>query len=147
MKRVLLPLALVMAAIEPVQAQIFKCTENGKSVFSDRPCAPDAAAMDVKPAAGGYNRLDDLRARSRTAQNEAELLKIDMDRAARRQATAREIDVKRQAEADRCKEIREKKQDAEYWAKEFRHPDNVQREQDKAKHWKERLWWECKQLD
>jgi hypothetical protein len=35
-----------------VQAQVYKCKIDGKTVFSDQPCAADAKPMDVRPAAG-----------------------------------------------------------------------------------------------
>lgn len=37
------------------QAQVYKCKEDGKTVFSDRPCAADAQTIKVRPAAGHSN--------------------------------------------------------------------------------------------
>lgn len=34
------------------QAQIYKCTVAGKTVFSDQPCDADAKPLDVRPASG-----------------------------------------------------------------------------------------------
>lgn len=47
------PLIIVAAMLAlPVHAQIYKCTEDGKTVFSDKPCRPDAKPIEVRPAAG-----------------------------------------------------------------------------------------------
>lgn len=49
-------LAICAAVIASTsQAQIYKCTVDGKSVFSDRPCAADSQPINSTPAAGGYN--------------------------------------------------------------------------------------------
>lgn len=48
----LLAIAAVVALSAPARAQIYKCQINGKTVFSDQPCAPDAAPIKVQPARG-----------------------------------------------------------------------------------------------
>ena len=35
-----------------VQAQVYKCKVDGKTTFSDRPCATDAKPINVRPASG-----------------------------------------------------------------------------------------------
>lgn len=49
MKRVML-IAAVAAAI-PAHAEMYKCNEGGKTVYSDQPCA-GAQKIDVRPASG-----------------------------------------------------------------------------------------------
>lgn len=109
---------LVAVLITPAQAQqVFKCSENGKTVFSDHPCGDSAQELDVRPSRGGY----------------------DPGAAAR-------IDAERQAKVDKCREIREARNDAKYWAGEFQHKDNIRREEEKAKSAQDALWWECREV-
>lgn len=140
-------LASLLMATWTAHAQVYKCVENGRKVFSDIPCSNSAEKVDVRPAAGDYDAAAGARARSETAATLARFAAEDAARqAAREQAEAQSL-AERAAVQDRCTELRENKNKAEYWANEFHHPDNIRREKEKAKHWKDRLWWECKQLD
>lgn len=133
----------VAAVCLPAHAQVYKCQEGGKTVFSDTPCRADAVPMDVKPATGDYDPVDGMRAQSRTLNDQAELMRIDNERAANRRAAAIDYERGRKSESERCYQIRKGKAEAQYWAKEFRHPDNVRREQEKAKYLGEREFFEC----
>lgn len=44
---------------------------------------------------------------------------------------------------DKCDQLREKHADAKYWSNEFRHPDNIRREQEKAKKAASDSFFEC----
>ena len=44
---ILLALLAVLVAPSAVAQQIFKCTEHGKTVFSDHPCGETARAPDL----------------------------------------------------------------------------------------------------
>lgn len=52
MKKTAVILAAIAAIALPAQAQVFKCQEGGKTVFSDRPCHANAAPLPVTPAVG-----------------------------------------------------------------------------------------------
>lgn len=39
---------LTLLLVLPVQAEIFKCTTNGNTTFSDQPCAKDAQTITLK---------------------------------------------------------------------------------------------------
>jgi hypothetical protein len=52
----ILALALV---VSPAFAQVFKCSINGQTSFSDQPCTGSGQAITVKPASG--TRIDDSR--------------------------------------------------------------------------------------
>lgn len=145
MYRIILLLGLLSPSLV-AQAQVYKCVENGKTVFSGIPCSADAKAVNATPAMGDFDPAAAARVNSETAAIKAKLAAQDAERTAARQAAAARVESSRSAEQDRCANIRAKKNDAEYWAREFRHPDNIAREQAKAEHWKERLWWECKQV-
>lgn len=136
-------LASIAAITLPVQAQIFKCQEGGKTVFSDKPCHADSAPVNVKPASGEYNEGDGSRARSRALDEQAELMRIDNERAANRRSAVIMSESRRKSESERCYQIRKDKAEALHWASQFRHPANIQREQEKAKHLEQREFFEC----
>lgn len=66
-------LALVMSG--GASAQVYRCTIDGKVVFSGTPCALGAEPITVTPASGAGNRDDAVRAQTqarrdaRTAQD------------------------------------------------------------------------------
>lgn len=49
-----------------VQAQVYKCTEGGKTVFSDKPCGQDARVVEMKPASGAVGDQSGIDAAART---------------------------------------------------------------------------------
>ena len=51
MKPIIALLALVVLT-SAAHAQVYRCTIDGRVVFSDQPCAEDAVELDVRPAAG-----------------------------------------------------------------------------------------------
>ncbi len=144
--------AFVAAAIaaflaSPAQAQqVFKCTENGKTVFSDHPCGDTAHELDVRPARGGYDPAAAERIRSQTNRLNNQFDAEDRERQRAHEATARRIDAERQAKIDKCRKIREERDDAKRWAGEFKHKDNIKREQAKQKDAQDALWWECREV-
>ena len=52
MIRSLIPLLTLMLLSTVAQAQVFRCTVDGHTVFSDQPCAADAQEITVRPASG-----------------------------------------------------------------------------------------------
>lgn len=44
--------AVVLLLAASAHAEVYKCVENGKQVFSDQPCSKDAQKLNVKPASG-----------------------------------------------------------------------------------------------
>lgn len=50
MTRILVLAALCCAL--PAAAQVYRCKDGSTTVFSAQPCAPDAQAVDVRPASG-----------------------------------------------------------------------------------------------
>lgn len=134
-----------LLALSPAQAQVYKCTEGGKTVFSDRPCSADDAPLQVRPAAGQFDPAAGKAAEARAARDQAELQRIELQRQAARASEASAIEARQKAEQDNCTRIRRDMEQAQYWAGEFRHPDNVRRETEKANKLKDQLWWECKQ--
>ena len=141
MRHTLIVAALIFSTA--THAQVFKCQEGGKTVFSDKPCHADSAPVNVKPASGEYNEGDGSRARSRALDEQVELMRIDAERAANRRSAVIMSEARRKSESERCYQIRKDKAEALHWASQFRHPANIQREQEKAKHLEQREFFEC----
>ncbi|MCK0510473.1 DUF4124 domain-containing protein [Aromatoleum buckelii] len=134
-----------MLALHPsAQGQVYQCRESGRIVFSGTPCDADSAPLEVKPAAGDYNQLDDRRARSRTETGRVELRRIDDERAARRRDAAAENELRQKAESDRCLQIREDRARAQRLAKARRPSDNARSERETAEKLSEREFFECR---
>lgn len=138
-------LAAILSAPASAQ-QIFKCVENGKTVFSEWPCGDSAQELDVRPSRGGYDPGAAARIRSQTEGLNRRFDAEDRARQRASEATAQRIDADRQAKVDKCRKIREARNDAKYWAGEFQHKDNVRREEEKAKSAQDALWWECREV-
>lgn len=136
--------AAVLALHPPAQGQVYQCREGGRTVFSGTPCDADSAPLEVKPAAGDYNQLDDVRARLRTETGRVELKRIDDERAVKRRDAAAENELRQKAESDRCLQIREDRARAQRLARTLRHPDNARREKDAAEKLSEREFFECR---
>jgi len=136
-------LALILAAlICPPALAINKCIVDGKVTYSDLPC-PSSAKVENVQAPPPADMTEAVKARVRTIEDKQALRRKDNERIERRwaqdQAQARED---REAKA-RCNQIRDKKQEAEYWRSEFKHPDNVRREAAKADFYNDREFFEC----
>ena len=147
MSPIVIALAASVLISHPACAQqVFKCTENGKAVFSDHPCGDSARELDVRPARGGYDpgAAERIRSQADSVNRRFDAEQDARDRA--RQAAAARIDAERQAKADKCRKIREERDDAKYWAGEFEHKDNIRREEARAKSAQDALWWECREV-
>ena len=125
-------------------AQVFKCQEGGRTVYSQEPCSPRAEVIDATPATGGY---DASAAADRRAQNARIGLQnnlTDLERDTNRRIGDLQRRSDQSSKQAKCDQLRSRKERAEYWSKEFKHPDNVNREQEAAKKAGSDLWWECR---
>lgn len=141
MKTLILTAALVFSG--SALGQVYKCVEGGRTVFSDRPCAAEAERIDVRPATGEYDRAAGLRAESRRLTDESRLAEIEMQRRARARQSASPASRTDRNPPDECEQMRREHADAEHWAKTFRHPDNIKREQDRAKDLASKSFFGC----
>lgn len=145
MKIILLIAALALPAA--AQAQVYKCQDGGHTVYSQDPCPGRAQIIDATPATGGYDPGAAAQRRAQNARIGAQNAVEDARRDRLRAQTDAQRDAERAEKQRRCEQIRRSKQSSEYWSKEFRHPDNIRREQDRAKQAGSELWWECGKLD
>jgi hypothetical protein len=141
--RYLLFLLCILCA--PAHAQVFKCTMNGQTVFMDRPCHADAQPEAVRPAAGHYDPQAGAEARERAERDRAALAQREAERAqqAAEQARQQKLTELQPKPLSRCDQLLKDHADAIEWAGKFHHPDNIAREQAKAKHAAERSFFEC----
>jgi hypothetical protein len=51
MKKTLTAMTVLLLAAS-AHAQVFQCVENGRKVFSDKPCGQDAKPLEVRPSSG-----------------------------------------------------------------------------------------------
>ena len=140
--RPILFIALLFAS-STAFAQVFKCSVDGRTVFSDRPCSADSAPIDLRPAMGQYDRDAAREAETRTSRERARVSEIETERRVSQNRVQAEIEAKRQAELDRCAKIGKDKADAETRAARFHHPDQIKREREKAKHLATRQFFDC----
>lgn len=100
-------LAVVSAVCLPAHAQVYKCQEGGKTVFSDRPCGAGAKVIDASPATGEGDRSEYNSSAARLQRNTEYLReKEQREDAARAQRYAEEDRAKRLAEIDRRQQVR-----------------------------------------
>lgn len=135
-----------MALFSPAWAQVYKCEGAGATVFSDRPCGTEAQRVEAAPAAGAYDPAAGARRRLETDLLRSRQAADDAARVAARERAQAASEARKASERSRCDTLREQRADAQRWAGEFRHPDNIRREQQKAEAASDRLWWECKQI-
>lgn len=107
MKKVLVILTAVTAIALPAQAQVYKCQEGGKAVFSDKPCGVGAKVIDATPAAGEGDPSEYNSSAARLQRNMEYLReKEQREDAARERRYAEEARAKQLAESDRKQQIR-----------------------------------------
>ena len=53
--KTILYLILIFSALPTSAAQLYKCEESGKTVYSDIQCSPTAKAFTTMPSSGGFN--------------------------------------------------------------------------------------------
>jgi hypothetical protein len=104
--RKLLFILLVTAAL-PSQAQVYKCQEGGRTVFSGTPCGNGAKVIDATPATGDGDPSD-YNSSSARLQRNMEFLREKERREdeIRAQRYTEEARAKRLAEIDKQSQIR-----------------------------------------
>lgn len=101
MKRAVAIAVLLVAS--SAQAQVYKCTEGGKTVYSQTPCAGGDQPMDLK--VHQPTEADRLRAAAQSLRDQAFNARIDGERAAaerRSRIAADALQAEKDAKAKRC---------------------------------------------
>lgn len=97
MNRILLITFLV--APLPAMAQVYKCVENGKTVYAERPCSSSAQALNIGDSAATQQRLEAEQRGRQAGMREAQ--KNYDDAASRRLDALERADQRRAAAAPR----------------------------------------------
>lgn len=135
--------AMTLGAASTSIAQVYKCEERGRTVFSDRPCIADALPHEVRPAAGAYKPDDGQRARDRSAKEQARILRIEAERAAQARLRMQEAELRKEKAEARCEEIARNRARAQARSVSSSEGEAGKRAAQAAHHWKQRDFFEC----
>lgn len=127
-----------LLCVPQVAAQsIYKCEQGGRVVYSQIPCAPDADALDARPATGARDDAAAARARTRTLEGQREVTRIESQREAQRSEAAMARERARNRAEDerraRCDQILRERLRAERRSQEFDDNDSTRREAQRAR--------------
>ncbi len=137
MKLIVLLLFLPSLAI----AQTYKCTQGGKSVYSDRPCAPNAQKLDIGDSPADLERLREaarIRAEMQSNVGAGDSIRREAtDRAAQRRAEGvRPASTQTPSKEDYCNGLlrtaKEAKDEAAKWRYHQGLIDDAKRRQKEA---------------
>jgi hypothetical protein len=133
-------IALLLVVSPTAFGGVYKCSVDGKLVFSDIPCAPDAKQVQVSTASP--TEADQSAAKAR-ADNDIKEVKLQEERERIAREAAKRTSAKTPTQAEICADIKAKRADAEAWAERFSSPVNRLRELDKAKHYDDEYFSKC----
>lgn len=138
-------LAIIAAAVSsPVAAEVYKCQEGGKTVYSQMPCASDAKPMDLK--VDRPSDADRLRAKAQSRRERAFNAEVDRERAegeARNREAADEIQAGKDAKAKKCADYKSELARLEGTKDKWISPALRQRDHDRVSELKSALFSEC----
>jgi ubiquinone biosynthesis protein UbiJ len=67
---------LLCLFVIPVQAEVYKCTVNGRTEFSDQPCSDQAEKIEIKVTQPEQTAIDEQRAITATFKEESRVTEI-----------------------------------------------------------------------
>jgi len=67
---------LLCLFVIPVQAEVYKCTLNGQTAFSDQPCSEQAEKIDIKVKQPEQTAIDEQQAITATFEEESRVSQI-----------------------------------------------------------------------
>ena len=135
---------LLIAAAMPAHAQVYKCTEGGKTVYSQTPCAENAKPMDLK--VHQPTDAERLRAKAQSRRERAFNAQVDRERAegeARNREAADEIQAGKDAKAKKCADYKSELARLEGTKDKWISPALRQRDHDRVSELKSALFSEC----
>ena len=138
-------LAIIAAAVSsPAAAEVYKCQEGGKTVYSQMPCASDAKPMDLK--VDRPSDADRLRAKAQSRRERAFNAEVDRERAegeARNREAADEIQAGKDAKAKKCADYEAEVARLEGTKDKWVSPALRQQDHDRIRELKSALFSEC----
>lgn len=143
MKRVIVTAAL-FAAMLPAKAQVYKCLEGGKTVYSEIPCAKEGQQIDLH--VHQPSRADQLRAQAQSRREKAFNSRVDAENDAARlrsRAISDEVQAQKDAKAAKCSgyesEIKRREATQDKWIS----PALRQQDRDRVRELKDKHFSEC----
>lgn len=141
-------LAIIAVVIMPAEAQVYKCTVNGQTVYSGTRCAPGAEVIDTRPASGNPNAEDAYRAKLRAQQDinrvqadrRVEQLQRDIAKSQRQVA----IDLEAQQKQDRCDRLKERAIRERALEKRFITDEYKESARQAAREYEDRAFFDCR---
>jgi hypothetical protein len=141
-------LAWLLLVPQSLAQTVYKCEQDGRVIYAQMPCAPNAHEVDARPAAGAADTAAAARARTRTMEAQSEVRRIESERESQRRQTAMEREIARSREEDeraaRCDYIAQERVRAERRSKEYRVRDNIRREAQRARDLGAAEYLDCK---
>lgn len=144
---------IVIAALSaaPSSAQVYKCTVNGNTVYSGTPCATDATAITVKPAAGQPDALETYRAQQLAERDKLRVQSIDAERQMqrlqvemKRDQAVQSVQAEKQRQADKCANVRRDLAHEREWSERFIMEENRARARESARKLEDREFFDCR---
>lgn len=116
---------------------VYRCVVDGRTTFSQMPCAPDADRINATPAAGQAAPGAAERARATLMRQQAQVERVEASRQRQQAANQRqrefERDMSRATKEADCNYTTRRRESAEYLADNFVVPENIRREQANAR--------------
>lgn len=144
-------LIVATLATTPADAQVYKCMVNGNTVYSGTPCAADATAITVKPAAGQPDPLETYRAQQRAARDKLRVQSLDAEKQLRqletemkRDQALQAVQAEKQRKADKCANVRRDLAHEREWSERFIMEENRARARAAAKALEDREFFDCR---
>lgn len=147
-----LAIAVALAAIMPAEAQVYKCTVNGQTVYSGTRCAPGAEVIDTRPASGKPSAEDAFRARLRAQQDinrvqtERRMEKIQRDVAREMERSQRQLtmDLEAQRKQERCDRLKDRAIRERALEKRFITDEYKESARQAAREYEDRAFFDCR---
>lgn len=151
-RKLLLVAAVLSMATGAANAETYKCSQNGKTVYADQPCATNAARVDY----GADRVTTDQRRQAEIVhlRNQVSALQSDLEESRSKQiareqsqALTQAIDQKKDAKEQRCKQLLATAKAAKDEAAMYRYHqgliDDARRREKEANdaHWSECYGW------
>lgn len=135
--------AVATAICATAQAQtVYRCVIDGKTTFSQIPCAPNAERINAAPAAGQAAPGAADRAKTTLMRQQLQVERAEASRQRERAADQRQYERDRRWEQTSkqidCDSTARRRESAEYLADRFVVPENIRREQANARNLRER---------
>lgn len=134
--RIVVLAPLILLSFSVAQAQVYKCTENGRTIYAERPCASNAKELNIDDFRTDEQRrqsLDSARRQKRLSKTndiEAEIYRLEREKQSAKFQAAEE--AKRRRCATLVKTAKDAKDESQKWRYHQGLIDDAKRRQKEA---------------